>query len=122
MPKKDKPTKVKPKWSNEPKMPSLDTGIPEPVFKEPTKTQIELEENLEKDFEGILKESRAVKTALGNYKELGFVGEVSEVNIELVENILDSGYIPVVSTVGCDREGNAYNINGYIRNNRLICP
>ena len=38
----------KPKWVDAPKMPSLETGKPEPVFKEPTKTQIELEENLEK--------------------------------------------------------------------------
>ena len=44
-------------------------------------------------------------------KELGFVGEVSEVNIELVENILDSGYIPVVSTIACDDDGNIFNIN-----------
>ena len=44
-------------------------------------------------------------------KDLGFVGEVSEVNTELVENILDSGYIPVVSTIACDDDGNIFNIN-----------
>ena len=43
-----------------------------------------LEENLEKDSEGILKESRAVKTALGNYKELGFVGGLLRAEGEVV--------------------------------------
>ena len=37
----------KPKWIDAPKMPNLDTGKPEPVFKDPSKTQIELEENLQ---------------------------------------------------------------------------
>ena len=43
---------------------------------------------------------------------LGFVGKVTRVNIKPVTDILEKGYIPVISTVGCDREGNAYNING----------
>ena len=39
---------TKPKWIDAPKMPSLETGKPEPVFKSPTKRELELEENLEK--------------------------------------------------------------------------
>lgn len=42
---------------------------------------------------------------------LGFVGEITDINIEPVTDLLDKGYIPVISTVGCDREGNVYNIN-----------
>ncbi len=42
---------------------------------------------------------------------LGFVGEITEINIEPVTDLLDKGYIPVISTVGCDKEGNVYNIN-----------
>ena len=42
---------------------------------------------------------------------LGFVGEVTKVNPKPIIDMLDMGYIPVVSTVGCDAEGNAYNIN-----------
>ena len=42
---------------------------------------------------------------------LGFVGEVTRVNPKPILDMLDMGYIPVVSTVGCDAEGNAYNIN-----------
>jgi acetylglutamate kinase len=44
-------------------------------------------------------------------EELGFVGEITDVNPQPVLDLLDKGYIPVVSTVGCDDEGNSYNIN-----------
>ncbi len=43
---------------------------------------------------------------------LGFVGNVIKINAEPVIDLLDRGYIPVISTVGCDRSGNIYNING----------
>lgn len=42
---------------------------------------------------------------------LGFVGEITSVNAQPVLDLLDKGYIPVVSSVGCDDEGNVYNIN-----------
>ena len=45
-------------------------------------------------------------------ERLGFVGEVTKIHISPVTDLLDKGYIPVVSTVGCDKQGNAYNING----------
>ncbi len=45
-------------------------------------------------------------------ERLGFVGEVTKVHIHPVTDLLEKGYIPVISTIGCDREGNAYNING----------
>jgi len=44
-------------------------------------------------------------------ERLGFVGEITSVNIEPVTDLLEKGYIPVISTVGCDKESNAYNIN-----------
>ena len=44
-------------------------------------------------------------------KRLGFVGEITKVNVAPILDVIDKGYIPVVSTVGCDREGNVYNIN-----------
>ncbi len=43
--------------------------------------------------------------------KLGFVGEITNINIEPVNDLLEKGYIPVISTVGCDKEGNTYNIN-----------
>ena len=45
-------------------------------------------------------------------EKLGYVGEVTKINIQPVVDLLEKGYIPVVSTIGCDRYGNAYNING----------
>ncbi len=45
-------------------------------------------------------------------ERLGYVGEITKVNIDPVIDLLEKGYIPVISTIGCDREGNAYNING----------
>lgn len=44
-------------------------------------------------------------------EKLGFVGEITDVNVAPVLDVLEKGYIPVVSTVGCDDEGNVYNIN-----------
>ena len=43
--------------------------------------------------------------------ELGFVGDITKVNIKQILDVIDKGYIPVVSTVGCDNEGHVYNIN-----------
>ena len=43
---------------------------------------------------------------------LGYVGEITNINITPVMDLLEKGYIPVISTVGCDKEGNTYNING----------
>lgn len=45
-------------------------------------------------------------------KRLGYVGKIVNINIAPITDLLEKGYIPVVSTVGCDRDGNAYNING----------
>ncbi|MBE7068393.1 MAG: acetylglutamate kinase [Clostridiales bacterium] len=44
-------------------------------------------------------------------KRLGFVGEVTEVNTAPILDVLEKGYIPVISTIGCDDDGNVYNIN-----------
>ncbi|MBQ3373289.1 MAG: acetylglutamate kinase [Oscillospiraceae bacterium] len=44
--------------------------------------------------------------------DLGYVGSIVGVNIQPVMDLLEKGYIPVISTLGCDEEGNTYNING----------
>lgn len=43
---------------------------------------------------------------------LGYVGSITGVNIQPVLDLLEKGYIPVISTIGRDADGNAYNING----------
>lgn len=42
---------------------------------------------------------------------IGFVGEVSGVDIKILETLVNNGYIPVVSSVAADESGQSYNIN-----------
>ena len=44
-------------------------------------------------------------------ERLGFVGKITNVNVQPILDLLENGYIPVVSTIGCDKKGNVYNIN-----------
>lgn len=45
-------------------------------------------------------------------ERLGYVGDITKINEKPILDLLEKGYIPVISTLGCDRNGNAYNING----------
>ncbi|MBR2676321.1 MAG: acetylglutamate kinase [Solobacterium sp.] len=45
-------------------------------------------------------------------ERLGYVGDVIKVDAKPITTLLDNGYIPVVSTIGCDKKGNIFNING----------
>ena len=45
-------------------------------------------------------------------EKLGYVGEIENINIGPVLDLLEKGYIPVISTIGCDGYGNVFNING----------
>lgn len=44
-------------------------------------------------------------------ERLGYVGEITKIDVRPILDVLDKGYIPVVSTVGCDMQGHVYNIN-----------
>ena len=52
-----------------------------------------------------------IKATFKNPK-LGYVGNITDVNITPVEDLLGKGYIPVISTIASDNDGNVYNING----------
>lgn len=43
--------------------------------------------------------------------EHGFVGEITETNMEVINEVLANNFIPVISTIGYDEQGNCYNIN-----------
>ena len=43
--------------------------------------------------------------------DIGFVGEVSSVRPELLQTLLDGGYVPVIAPIGADAAGQTYNIN-----------
>ena len=55
-------------------------------------------------------DSRLIEAKIKD-ERLGYVGEITNINIRCVEDLLSGGYIPVISSIGCDREGNTYNIN-----------
>ena len=42
---------------------------------------------------------------------LGYVGRITDVDVSVIRDVMDAGYVPVISTLGCDDEGNIYNIN-----------
>ena len=44
-------------------------------------------------------------------ERLGYVGKITKINVEPINDLWEKGYIPVVSTIGCDMKGNVYNIN-----------
>ncbi len=44
-------------------------------------------------------------------EQLGFVGDITKVNVQPILDVIEKGYIPVVSTLGCDKNGNVYNVN-----------
>ncbi|MCW6036694.1 acetylglutamate kinase [Spirulina subsalsa FACHB-351] len=46
-----------------------------------------------------------------NSADVGFVGEVSSVDTRVIETLLKGGYVPVISSVAADQNGQAYNIN-----------
>ncbi|MBQ9148108.1 MAG: acetylglutamate kinase [Oscillospiraceae bacterium] len=43
---------------------------------------------------------------------LGYVGEITKIRTQPIVDLLEKNYIPVISTVASDRQGNTYNING----------
>ena len=57
-------------------------------------------------------DGRLIEAKMKNEK-LGYVGSITNINIDPVTDLLEKGYITVVSTVGCDNEGNTNNNNGY---------
>jgi acetylglutamate kinase len=57
------------------------------------------------------KDGNLIKARPEGHEGIGFVGEVSSVDTKLVDSLVKSGYIPVVSSVSADETGQAYNIN-----------
>ncbi|MBM7623433.1 acetylglutamate kinase [Sporohalobacter salinus] len=43
--------------------------------------------------------------------DLGYVGQVKEINPEVLDNLIDSGFLPIVSPIGVGPQGESYNIN-----------
>ena len=60
---------------------------------------------------GLSGEDAGLIRASARNPELGYVGDVAAVNPAIVERLLAEELIPVVSTIGADADGQAYNIN-----------
>ncbi len=45
-------------------------------------------------------------------ERLGYVGEITKIRTQPITDLLEKNYIPVISTIASDRQGNTYNING----------
>ena len=53
-----------------------------------------------------------VKKQMPDGKDIGFVGEITSVNPEIIFKLLDDDVIPIIFPIGTDGEGQSYNING----------
>lgn len=52
-----------------------------------------------------------VKKAMPNGLDLGLVGDVTEVNTDLINTLIDNDFVPVISSIGVDDKGQSYNVN-----------
>lgn len=75
------------------------------------KTLVQLIENRGGNAIGLSGMDGHMIEAVAKDVELGFVGEITNINAKPIIDVIDKGYIPVISTVGCDNSGNVYNIN-----------
>ena len=50
--------------------------------------------------------------AVTKNEALGYVGEITKIRTQPITDLLEKNYIPIISTVASDRQGNVYNING----------
>jgi acetylglutamate kinase len=57
------------------------------------------------------KDANLIKARPQNDAGIGFVGDVSSIDASVLESLVNSGYIPIVSSVAADETGQAYNIN-----------
>lgn len=64
-----------------------------------------------KDSSLIHAHKKTVSTVDDEVIDLGLVGEVDQINLELLDMLLDNDYIPVISPIGIDEEGKSLNLN-----------
>ncbi|MCI2063144.1 MAG: acetylglutamate kinase [Eubacteriaceae bacterium] len=52
-----------------------------------------------------------VKKKMPNGKDIGYVGEIEDVDVDILYDMLDDDFLPIIYPIGVDREGQGYNIN-----------
>lgn len=64
---------------------------------------------------GMIKAKKKLATVYENGQtskvDIGYVGEVEEIDTSLLNDLLDGGYVPVVAPIGAGKDGESYNIN-----------
>jgi len=58
--------------------------------------------------DGLLIEAKKMKP---NNKDIGFVGDIKKINTQVLDALISSGFVPVISPIGTDSKANTYNIN-----------
>lgn len=58
--------------------------------------------------DGLLIEAKKMKP---NNKDIGFVGDIKKINTQVLDALISSGFVPVISPIGTDSDANTYNIN-----------
>lgn len=88
--------------------------IAEMVLNRVNKNLVSLVQNLGVEACGISgKDGEILKVTkkLSNGEDIGFVGEVKEVNPRLILDLIENDFLPVICPVGTDENGNSYNVN-----------
>lgn len=88
--------------------------IAEMVLNRVNKSLVSLVQNLGVEACGISgKDGEILKVTkkLSNGEDIGFVGEVKEVNPKLILDLIENDFLPVICPVGTDENGNSYNVN-----------
>lgn len=52
-------------------------------------------------------------------EDLGFVGDITEVNTSVITDVTEAGYVPIIATIGADANGTVYNINADVAASRI---
>ncbi|MGO5053413.1 acetylglutamate kinase [Lachnospiraceae bacterium LCP25S3_G4] len=52
-----------------------------------------------------------VDKKLSNGQDIGFVGDIKEVNIQMIKDLIEKDFLPIISPIGMDDDYNTYNIN-----------
>ena len=106
---------MEPKFVNGLRVTDAETiEIAEMVLGKVNKSLVQLVESLGVRAIGISGKDGAllkVNKKYSNGEDIGFVGEIKEVNTEIINDLLEKDYIPIICPIGLDDDFNTYNIN-----------
>lgn len=106
---------MEPKFVNGLRVTDADTmEIAEMVLNKVNKSLVQLVESLGVRAIGISGKDGAllkVNKKYSNGEDIGFVGDIKEVNVEILHDLLEKDFLPIICPIGLDDDYNTYNIN-----------